>query len=176
MGNASINAMAVGAIDILKPLLELLGVVGVLGFECQFTRQMREWEEQRLAHDARFDAMLQEHRDGKLRKPSRPSSADMIAGLKGGSTPGNPDPRGNRPDDNLNNVDPNNLPDGWTRTIDHAGRTHIRDASGRYRIRIDPATKGHPLHRHHYNIHGQPIDIHGHPTRFGVPNSHIPMR
>ena len=108
---------------------------------------------------------------------SSQAPSNGLAGAGGGTSPGNPDPNNNRRDDvNLNNVDPNNLPDGWTKRIDNGGRIHIQDSAGNYRIRIDPGKKGNPTHRHHYDINRKPVDVHGNPTQFGAPDSHIPMR
>jgi len=77
----------------------------------------------------------------------------------------------------INDIDPNNLPQGWTSRTDNGGRIHIRDAQGNYRIRIDPANpkKGTEAHRHHHDENENPINIDGNPTRFGNPDSHIPI-
>jgi hypothetical protein len=112
-----------------------------------------------------------------------PSQSTQSSSLKviAGSTPAKPP---NDPDEgtwraqgpNLNSIDTNNLPHGWTKLVDRGGRIHIRDNFGNYRIRIDPARNGAPSHKHFYDINGRPIDINGNPTFFASPESHIPLR
>ena len=75
--------------------------------------------------------------------------------------------------ENLNDVDPDNLPEGWRRT-DHNGHTHIRDADGRIRIRIDPPDPRTPFpHRHHYDPQGRPLDSRGQVVSPRSPDAHI---
>jgi len=74
----------------------------------------------------------------------------------------------------VQNVDINNLPPGWTRT-DHNGRTHVRDAQGRIRIRIDPPDGSTPYrHRHNYDEQGRPVDARGNVVDRRSPEAHIP--
>lgn len=79
-------------------------------------------------------------------------------------------------DKNLNDIDPNNLPDGWTKT-EKNGYTHIRDTEGNYRVRIDPPVtkKGTSAHKHYYDLNGKHLDVNGNPVDFGSPESHIPL-
>ncbi len=71
-----------------------------------------------------------------------------------------------RDDDDIDvtTVDPDNLPEGWTRT-DNNDHTHIRDSKGRMRIRIDPEDGVTPYrHKHMYSPSGQLLDINGNPV------------
>jgi len=65
----------------------------------------------------------------------------------------------------------NNLPDGWTQTNNN-GFIHVKDASGRTRIRIDPGAN---RHIHLYDAAGNSLDIHGNIVHYKSPEAHIPF-
>lgn len=67
-----------------------------------------------------------------------------------------------------------NLPDGWTYT-EHNGRVHIKDASGNFRVRIDPPNKvTNYQHMHILDELGNPLDIDGNIVSPKSPDGHIP--
>ncbi|MDL2250823.1 DUF6531 domain-containing protein [Lachnospiraceae bacterium OttesenSCG-928-J05] len=71
-------------------------------------------------------------------------------------------------------VDINNLPEGWTRT-DNNGRTHVRDGNGKIRVRIDPPDgKTDYRHRHNYDEDGNSLDKDGNVVDRKSPDGHIP--
>lgn len=71
-------------------------------------------------------------------------------------------------------VDIDNLPDGWTRT-DNNGRTHVRDENGNIRARIDPPDKITDYrHRHNYDKNGNSLDKNGNIVDRKSPDAHIP--
>ena len=74
-----------------------------------------------------------------------------------------------------NGVDANNLPEGWTKT-ENNGFTHIRDADGNIRVRIDPpdAVTNYP-HQHVYDASGNSLDINGNIVSPKSPDAHIPL-
>lgn len=68
------------------------------------------------------------------------------------------------------------LPDGWTYSGSPDGRfTHIKDSSGNYRIRIDPADKvtTYP-HMHIFDDVGNALDINGNIVPANSIDAHIP--
>ena len=68
------------------------------------------------------------------------------------------------------------LPDGWTYSGSPDGRfTHIKDSSGNYRIRIDPADKvtAYP-HMHIFDDVGNALDINGNIVPANSIDAHIP--
>jgi len=76
---------------------------------------------------------------------------------------------------NLNNINPNNLPPGWTKTT-HNGFTHVRDTSGTIRMQIHPPDRVTTFnHKHFYDNFGNPLDIHGRIVDPRSPNAHIPL-
>jgi RHS repeat-associated protein len=76
---------------------------------------------------------------------------------------------------NSQDVDIDNLPEGWTRT-DNNGHTHIRDENGKLRIRLDPPDKKTPYnHKHYYDADENPIDVDGNPVDPKSPDAHIPL-
>ena len=69
-----------------------------------------------------------------------------------------------------------NLPAEWTPTTNN-GFTHVRDANGIIRMRIDPpdaVTNYH--HIHLYDINKNPLDIHFNIVSPKLPAAHIPIR
>lgn len=67
-----------------------------------------------------------------------------------------------------------NLPKGWTYT-EFNGRVHIKDAKGRYRVRIDPPDKKtNYQHMHILDKYGNALDINGNIVSSKSPDSHIP--
>ncbi len=76
----------------------------------------------------------------------------------------------------VNDVDINNLPEGWTKT-ENNGFTHVRDGNGRIRIRIDPPDAKTPYpHKHVYAPDGTPLDVNGKPVSPKSPDAHIPLK
>jgi len=74
---------------------------------------------------------------------------------------------------NLGNVNANNLPQGWTSTTNN-GFTHIRDAQGTIRVRIDPPDRVTDFtHRHHFDASGRPLDAFGNVVDRRSPLAHI---
>lgn len=71
-------------------------------------------------------------------------------------------------------VDINNLPEGWTRT-DNNGRTHVRDGNGKIRVRIDPPdSKTDYRHRHNYDEDGNSLDKDGNVVDKKGPDGYVP--
>lgn len=69
-----------------------------------------------------------------------------------------------------------NLPDGWTYT-EHNGRVHIKDANGKFRVRIDPPDNvTNYRHIHIYDELGNPLDIDGNIVGPKSPDGHIPWK
>ncbi|MBP2098435.1 hypothetical protein [Enterococcus rivorum] len=78
-------------------------------------------------------------------------------------------------DTNLNDVDLDNLPEGWSKT-ENKGHTHVRDAEGKLRIRKDPADGVTNYdHKHYYDRNKVPLDKHGNPVNRKSPDAHIPL-
>jgi hypothetical protein len=107
-----------------------------------------------------------------------PPAPPQAPGATGGSTPASPPPPGDgRWQSNnsidLRNVDPNNLPPGWTKST-HNGHTHIRDPQGRLRIRIDPPDgRTNFPHKHFMDQSGNSLDINGNIVSPNSPAAHI---
>lgn len=76
----------------------------------------------------------------------------------------------------MNNIDPNDLPEGWTKT-ENNGFTHVRDSEGNIRVRIDPSDKvtNYP-HKHIYDADGNPLDINENIVSPKSPDAHIPLK
>jgi len=68
------------------------------------------------------------------------------------------------------------LPSGWTKTTNN-GFTHIKDANGNIRVRIDPpdAKTLYP-HKHLYDELGNSLDINGNIVSPKSPGAHIPLK
>ena len=82
-------------------------------------------------------------------------------------------------DDNLeydlNAIDLQNLPEGWTSTK-NKGHTHIRDDTGNIRIRIDPPDgRTQHRHKHLYDRNGNSLDKNGNIVDRKSPEAHIPV-
>ncbi|ALS03244.1 transposase [Enterococcus silesiacus] len=78
--------------------------------------------------------------------------------------------------EDLNDVDENNLPDGWTAT-NHNGRVHIRDGNGKIRVRVDPPDKVTNYdHKHYFDKNDNPLDENGNIVDKKSPDAHIPLK
>ena len=68
------------------------------------------------------------------------------------------------------------LPSGWTKTTNN-GFTHIKDANGNIRVRIDPpdAKTSYP-HKHLYDELGNSLDVNGNIVSPKSPDAHIPLK
>ena len=68
------------------------------------------------------------------------------------------------------------LPSGWTKTTNN-GFTHIKDANGNIRVRIDPpdAKTSYP-HKHLYDELGNSLDVNGNIVSPKNPDAHIPLK
>ncbi len=76
---------------------------------------------------------------------------------------------------NLNKLNVNKIPNGWSKT-EHNGFTHIKDANGIIRIRIDPPDNTTDYyHKHLYDSDGNSLDINGNIVSSKSPDAHIPM-
>lgn len=70
----------------------------------------------------------------------------------------------------------NNLPEGWTYTTNN-GFTHVRDANGVIRMRIDPPDAvTNYKHIHLYDANKNPLDINGNIVSPKSPDAHIPIK
>lgn len=73
-------------------------------------------------------------------------------------------------------VDVDNLPSGWTKTTNN-GFTHVKDANGNIRVRIDPPDAKTPYpHKHLYDEAGNSLDINGNIVSPKSPDAHIPLK
>ncbi|MGB8451363.1 MAG: hypothetical protein WCD89_03435 [Anaerocolumna sp.] len=73
-------------------------------------------------------------------------------------------------------IDVDNLPSGWTKTTNN-GFTHVRDANGNIRVRIDPPDAKTPYpHKHLYDEAGNSLDINGNNVSPKSPDAHIPLK
>lgn len=73
-------------------------------------------------------------------------------------------------------IDVDNLPSGWTKTTNN-GFTHVRDANGNIRVRIDPPDVKTPYpHKHLYDEAGNSLDINGNIVSPKSPGAHIPLK
>ncbi|MBD5505327.1 MAG: transposase [Lachnospiraceae bacterium] len=68
------------------------------------------------------------------------------------------------------------LPEGWKYNQSPDGRfVHIKDASGNYRIRIDPPDSYTSYdHIHVFDQDGNSLDINGNIVPYDSPDAHIP--
>ncbi len=67
------------------------------------------------------------------------------------------------------------LPSGWTQTT-YNGFTHVRDANGNIRVRVDPADpKTSFPHKHIYDELGNSLDANGNIVEPNSPDAHIPL-
>ncbi len=74
------------------------------------------------------------------------------------------------------NVDVDNLPDDWSKTTNN-GFTHVRDADGNIRVRIDPADANTPYpHKHLYDENGNSLDVNGNIVDPKSQDAHIPLK
>ncbi|MCL2841012.1 MAG: RHS repeat-associated core domain-containing protein, partial [Defluviitaleaceae bacterium] len=99
---------------------------------------------------------------------------DGVPNVSSRTTSGVTNPQSRIDDDlNLNDVNPSNLPPGWT-SATHNGHTHIRDENGRIRVRIDPPDRvtNYP-HRHHQDASGRALDADGQYVNPRSPEAHI---
>ena len=88
---------------------------------------------------------------------------------------GKGDSNWDKQDVNLNDVDPNNLPEGWSKT-ENNGHIHIRDNNGRIRVEIDPPDwRTDYKHKHYYGSNGTQLDVNGNPVAHKSPDAHIPF-
>ena len=68
------------------------------------------------------------------------------------------------------------LPSGWTKTTNN-GFTHVKDANGNIRVRIDPPDAKTPYpHKHLYDEAGNSLDINGNIVSPKSPDAHIPLK
>jgi hypothetical protein len=68
------------------------------------------------------------------------------------------------------------LPSGWTKTTNN-GFTHVKDANGNIRVRIDPPDAKTPYpHKHLYDEAGKSLDINGTIVSPKSPDAHIPLK
>lgn len=69
----------------------------------------------------------------------------------------------------------NSLPDGWKYT-ENNGFIHVRDSTGKVRMKIDPPDKITEYdHVHLFDNNGNPIDINGNIVGWKSKDAHIPF-
>jgi hypothetical protein len=79
-------------------------------------------------------------------------------------------------DPKSNEIDVDNLPSGWTKVTNN-GFTHVRDANGNIRVRIDPPDAKTPYtHKHLYDESGNSLDINGNIVNPKSPDAHMPLK